>query len=141
MTINQHPLLLPMLALAGWTFVVLIRLGAARIGAGLRGRLVPDDFKLGEGAGVPEDVRIPNRNYMNLLELPVLFYVVCLVIETGGYAVPYAVALAWTYVGLRVAHSLVHLTYNDVMHRLAAFSASNAVLMILWVLTVRSALA
>jgi hypothetical protein len=29
---------------------------------------------------VPPAVSIPNRNYMNLLELPMLFYVVCIVL-------------------------------------------------------------
>jgi len=41
--------------------------------------------------------------------------------------------LAWLYVASRIAHSLVHLTYNNVIHRLAAFSASNLVLLLLWV--------
>jgi hypothetical protein len=35
---------------------------------------------------------------------------------------------------LRVVHSLIHLSYNDVYHRLAAFAASNGVLLVLWVL-------
>ena len=41
--------------------------------------------------------------------------------------------LAWVYVGLRVLHSIVHLTYNNVMHRLTIFAASNAVLAVLWI--------
>jgi hypothetical protein len=32
-----------------------------------------------------------------------------------------------------VVHSIVHLTYNNVVHRLAAFAASAVVLFILWV--------
>jgi hypothetical protein len=35
------------------------------------------------------------------------------------------VAMAWTYVGLRAVHSLVHLTYNKVFHRLTLFALSN----------------
>lgn len=42
------------------------------------------------------------------------------------------VALAWTYVGLRTAHSAIHVTYNRVRDRLAAFAASNVVLIVLW---------
>jgi hypothetical protein len=41
--------------------------------------------------------------------------------------------LAWVYVGLRALHSLVHLTYNNVMHRLIVFAAGNVVLAALWV--------
>ena len=37
-------------------------------------------------------------------------------------------------VGLRVLHSLIHLTYNHVIQRLLVFAASNFVLVALWVL-------
>ena len=51
----------------------------------------------------------------------------------GVCATHLAVAIAWTYVALRIVHSLIHLTYNHVMHRLAAFTASNVALVVLWV--------
>jgi hypothetical protein len=41
--------------------------------------------------------------------------------------------LAWLYVALRAAHSLVHLTYNKVFHRLSVYAASNVVLLALWI--------
>jgi hypothetical protein len=37
-------------------------------------------------------------------------------------------------VAARFVHSAIHLTYNNIMHRLAAFTASNFVLIVLWVL-------
>ena len=43
-----------------------------------------------------------------------------------------AVALAWAYVALRIVHSAIHLSYNRVVHRLAVFALSNAVLGMLW---------
>jgi len=82
---------------------------------------------------VPGEVSLPNRNLMNLLELPVLFYVACLAFYVGGIVDVAAVVLAWAYVALRAAHSVIHLTYNNVFHRLAAFAASNAVLLALWI--------
>ena len=42
------------------------------------------------------------------------------------------VQLSWAYVGLRYVHSLVHCTYNRVMHRFIAYAASCLVLMLLW---------
>lgn len=33
---------------------------------------------------------------------------------------------------MRIAHSTIHLSYNRVRHRLVAFAASNAVLIMLW---------
>jgi hypothetical protein len=43
-------------------------------------------------------------------------------------------------VGLRIAHSMVHLSYNNVVHRLSLFAASNLVLMVIWAHIVLAAL-
>lgn len=37
------------------------------------------------------------------------------------------------YVALRFAHTAVHLTYNNVLHRLIVFATSNLVLIAIWV--------
>lgn len=122
-----------MAALGLLTFMVLLRIPFVRIRAALQGRVVTDDFKLGESPQVPSDVSIPNRNYMNLLELPTLFYAVCLALFALNKVDSLDVTLAWVYVGLRALHSLIHLTYNHVIHRLSAFASSNIVLSVIWV--------
>jgi len=132
--VTSAPLLFPVLALATWTLVVLLLIPLVRVRSALRGEVVVDDFRFGESPSVPSYVSIPNRNYMNLLELPVLFYVVCLLLHVTGGASPTALAIAWTYVAFRVLHSVIHLSYNKVLHRLTAFSCSNAALIVLWVL-------
>ena len=45
-----------------------------------------------------------------------------------------ALIVAWVYVALRALHSVIHLTYNNVIHRLIPFALSNLVLMAFWVL-------
>jgi hypothetical protein len=128
---NNTAILLPMFILATWTGLVLLLVPFVRIRAVMRRQVVADDFKLGESTAVPAAVSIPNRNYMNLLEMPMLFYVVCLLLYAVG-ASPTAVLLAWSYVLLRLLHSAIHLTYNKVIHRVSIFAASNAVLVVLW---------
>lgn len=91
------------------------------------------DFRLGESSNVPADVSLPNRNFTNLFEMPVLFYVACLILYVTNNVDSAGLTLGWLYVALRIAHSLVHLTYNNVFHRLAVFAASNLVLLVLWV--------
>ena len=130
----------PVFALAGWTMIVLLLVPIARIGAARRGELSAKDFAYGESSAVPGRVRIPNRAYMNLLEIPVLFYVVCMVLYATAGASTLAVLLAWLYVALRVVHSAIHLTYNNVLHRLFAFVASNVVLLAIWVVAGRHVL-
>ena len=71
-------ILFPVVALATLTFAVLMLIPIRRFRAGAAGLVVFEDFRYGESARVPPEVAIPNRNMMNLLELPVLFYVACL---------------------------------------------------------------
>jgi hypothetical protein len=127
-------ILYPLFALAAWTLLVLLAIPFVRVRSVRRREIGPSDFRYGESAAVPPSVTIPNRNYMNLLELPMLFYVVCVIlyVTAGGSGV--GVVVAWTYVALRVVHSLIHLSYNHVLHRLAAFTLSNVALVSLWVI-------
>jgi len=125
-------ILFPMMALATLTFAVLLLIPYRRFRAGIAGQITIDDFRYGESARVPPGVGLPNRNMMNLLELPVLFYVACLTYFVTDRIDDRALALAWAYVGLRIAHSAIHLTYNRVRDRLVAFAASNVVLIMLW---------
>lgn len=129
---GNEAILYPMLALIGWTQAVLGLIPLQRVRAARAGQVVPDDFRFGESARVPPAVSIPNRNYMNLLELPVLFYAVGLIYYVTAQVDMLAVALAWIYVACRVLHSLVHLTYNKVMHRLTFFALSNVALLVSW---------
>ena len=126
-------ILYPMFLLCAWTALVLMLVPIARFRAGFRGDVRVKDFRYGESQAVPGAVSIPNRNYMNLLELPVLFYVACLTLYVTGTSTTLALVLAWAFVALRIVHSAIHLTYNNVMHRLAAFAASATVLVALWV--------
>ena len=131
---TQETIFEPMGALVALTFVVLLFIPVRRFRAAFAGQVGPDDFKFGESRRVPGHVSIPNRNYMNLLELPMLFYVGGLMYYVAGKVDGVALAVAWTYVALRAIHSVIHVTYNNVMHRLAVFALSNVVLGVFWVL-------
>jgi hypothetical protein len=123
----------PVAALVALTFAVLLLIPYTRFRAAFRGEVKAKDFRYGESANVPGPVALPNRNLMNLLELPLLFYIVCVALYVTKTVDGAALGLAWSYVALRAAHSAVHLTYNNVFHRLAAFAASNVVLLVIWI--------
>lgn len=127
-------ILLPMFALFAWTACVLLLLAYRRVTLSRKHRIATTEFALGESGKVPLPAVLANRNYMNLLELPMLFYVGCLMAFAMGAVSSAMVAAAWAYVGLRVVHSLIHLSYNHVMQRFAAFAASNVALVFLWML-------
>ena len=130
--LDKHLILWPMAALAALTFFVLTVMPFVRVVAVRSGKARVSDFKLGESERVPESARIINRNYMNLLELPLLFYVACLIAFADNRVNALTLGLAWVFVGLRYAHSLVHLTINKVLLRLALFASAATVLLGLW---------
>ncbi len=132
-TMRQEAIFRPVCALALWTMAVLFLTGFSRIRAVRAGRLPRGAFRLGESPEVPDDLKIWNRNLINLLEVPLLFYVACLVFYVAHLVTPRVVTLAWIYVALRLLHSLIHLTNNRILPRLLAFAAGNVVLTFQWI--------
>ena len=122
----------PMLALMALTFAILLYTGYKRFSAGFAGRVKAHDFRYGENANVPGDVAVANRNLMNLLEMPLLFYVLGLSAYATHHVTEFTVLISWAYVGLRAVHTIIHLTYNRILHRFSVYAASNGVLFVLW---------
>src|ERR1700709_327022 len=129
---SQNAIFMPVGVLAFWTFAVLLLIPFRRFRAGFAGQITRDDFKYGESSNVPGPVTIPHRAMMTLLELPLLFYVVCLMFFVTGTADVLTVQIAWVYVAFRLAQTIIHVTYNNVIHRLTMFAVSNFVLVGLW---------
>ncbi|MGQ0559579.1 MAG: MAPEG family protein [Sphingosinicella sp.] len=127
---NSHPILAPLVALAAWTMLMMLWLYAVRFpamrraGISLKGRI---GSKTGSLDGVVEDqVQWKAHNYNHLMEQPTLFYAVCIVLDiVGGGDIAVILYLAWAYVGLRVAHSLVQATINVVRWRFYLFAAAS----------------
>lgn len=122
---------LPALALMLWTLLVLLQVPIRRFAAFFRKRVSTQDFQYGESANVPADVALPNRVFMNLVEVPVLFYALIFIAFSSNQVNSVSLGLAWVYVALRLAHSLIYFTYNHVIHRFAVFASSNLVLLAL----------
>ncbi|ESQ80931.1 MAPEG family protein [Asticcacaulis sp. YBE204] len=128
----------PLLALIGWTFVVLVWVYARRIPAMLRLGLDPQVFADKRNlAKLPADVRAIADNYGNLLEQPVLFYALCLSIQISGQTDQFFVVLGWIYVWLRIAHTGVQAFGNRVMLRFFVFAAGTLVLAVMTLRAVR----
>lgn len=122
---------LPALLLMFWTLTVLLVVPVRRVKAVMNKRVTPRDFSHGESAQVPPDVALPNRIFMNLLEVPVLFYVVAFMAYLTGLVNDVTVGLAWAYVALRFVHSGIYFTYNHVGHRALVFGTSNVIVSVM----------
>jgi hypothetical protein len=131
-TMSDYTLLLPVLAMVLLTAIVARLMYAHRVAEMKTRRISPQSLASARDiAGKLDDTRAAD-NYRNLFEAPVLFYVAMLTGVVIHGATPWLTALAWVYVALRYAHSIVHCTYNRVMHRFAAFGSSMLVLMVIW---------
>lgn len=133
-------ILYPSLVMIGLTLFCLFRLGFLRTKALQAGEVSLRYFSLYQGDEEPEKLRVHSRHLTNLLEMPVLFYVVSMIAYVAGAASTAAVVLAWGFVALRLWHSYIHLTSNTVALRFRVFAASALVLLSLWLMTVVSLL-
>jgi hypothetical protein len=129
----RSPLLAPIVALVLWSFVMCAWLYARRIPAIRKLGIVYDPHRPSEAfhAQLPAEVRWKADNYNNLMEQPTLFYAMTLTLVLLGADAGFNVGLAWLYVALRVAHSLVQATINVVMLRFAIFMAATLVLLVM----------
>jgi hypothetical protein len=123
----------PVVALAAWTHVMWFWMYATRIPAIFAAKLTLDP-NLPKGqlmATLPPRVRWKADNYNHLFEQPTVFYAVALALAVMGQGGRSNVTLAWTYVGLRVAHSVLQALWNNINARFAVFALSAFTLMAL----------
>lgn len=124
---------LPVLAQVLLTLVLYVALQRAKSRAAREGRVDEARRALHEDAW-PDEVRQINNNIRNQFEVPVLFYVLCLVLwalQTAGLVVQ---VLAWLFVASRIAHAWVHTHSNVVPIRRRFFAFGVLVLLALTII-------
>lgn len=125
-------LLPPIEALVGLTAVVWLLMLVVRNGTILRGITRPEYYRDYVTATPPEWVERPARTFNNLLQAPILFYVVCLLMMVTGRVDEAQITLAWVYVGMRLVHAIIYLGWNYVPYRFASWNASCLALGVIW---------
>lgn len=136
----SNAMLQPVVVLIGWSIAMLVwmlttRLPAMRAAGIDLGKLVGTTGASAERA-LPAHIQWKAHNYNHLLEQPTLFYAVALTLAIAGAGDGAATWLAWAYVALRIAHSLVQATVNRVAPRFLLFVLSSLALAGLFVLAV-----
>lgn len=128
---SHASLLLPLFVQVALTFVLLFWMARVRKGAIVRKETRMSDIALGEPNWPARVTQISNA-YRNQFEVPVLFYLVCvLAIATNQVTQP-LVILAWVFVVARLAHMYIHTGSNYIPHRFYGFAASVFALMGMW---------
>jgi hypothetical protein len=129
----SDPIWLPCTAMVGLTAIVWVKLYRDRIGEMRARRIDAQELATARAAATRLERPEAADNFRNLFEVPVLFYLLCVALVLNGGSTPGFVAAAWAYVALRALHSLVHVTYNRVMHRFLAYVASTLLLFGMWI--------
>jgi len=125
-------LIQPLVALVVLTAIVFLMAVVYRNVAVIRGAASQRYFRTFSDDKPAEWVERPVRTYMNLLELPVLFYVVCLLMLTTGRFDAVQVSLAWIFVMTRYAHAFIYIGFNYVPLRFTAFLTGVFTLAVIW---------
>ena len=129
--LTHEPILGPVIALVAWSMLMWAWMYATRIPAimKMKMRLDPMAPRGEQMSQLPAQVRWKADHYNHLMEQPTIFYAIALVLavmhEGGGINL----VLAWTYVGMRVVHSLVQAVVNKIEVRFALFFLSSLLLL------------
>jgi hypothetical protein len=123
-------ILYPLLAQIVLTFVLLLAMGWARRGDLVAGKARYADVAV-DSSRYSDASRKYANCYSNQFELPVIFYVLCIVALMTAKADFLMVILAWAFVVTRVLHALIHTGSNIVPRRAAMFAAGMIILMIM----------
>lgn len=120
----------PVIVQVALVYVVYYMLFTRRQAAVKAGRARLSQYR--DNVAEPEDTRFLKNNLTNQYELPVLFIAGCIANYVTGHATIIAVALAWLFVALRIAHAIIHVGQNRLRHRVPVFIAGFAVNGLLW---------
>lgn len=120
----------PVFAMFSWMAIMLFYLAYIRIKA-VRGREIRfSQFKLQEG--MPEKIQQVSNNVNNLFQVPLLFFLACVFLFVMDKVTPFYLFLSWGFVLLRIVHSWVHITENDVNLRFFSFALGLIFLIIIY---------
>ena len=139
--LDHNPLLGPVVTLIGWSLVMLIWMVVTRMPA-MKAVGIDLSTRVGSKPGaldgvVDEKAQWKAHNYIHLMEQPTLFYAIVIVLVLMGDHAKLNLALAWGYVGVRIAHSIVQATWNRILVRFILFALSTLCLI---ALTIHAAL-
>lgn len=111
----------PVLAQVLLTLLIYVHLIRVKIRAIKAGQVNKERRALHEDAW-PDSVLQINNNIRNQFEIPVLFYVVCIVLWTLEAVGIVALVAAWLFVASRIVHAYIHLTSNYLPNRRRLFT-------------------
>lgn len=132
---RQEAIFYPVLLMVLHTFIIWCWMYVVRIRRAIRENIPMSAFKDQRTAAATPGVHSTvSDNLVNLFELPVLFYLASVILYVTNGVTGTMLAISWFYVATRIVHSLVHITYNKVMHRFSIYIIGSIALWALWIM-------
>jgi hypothetical protein len=125
-------LMSPMFALVALTGLVGLGVVLVRNTTVLLGITSPAYYADYASAHPPDWVERPARTFNNLMQVPVLYYVVSLLMLVTGRFDTTQIALAWIFVATRAVHAVVYIGWNYLPLRFACWVAGCISIGVLW---------
>jgi hypothetical protein len=117
------------------TIVVMLVMAARRAASMREKKHTYKDVGLGQDVWAVAATKAA-RNYSNQFEMPVFFHAACVMAVAARVVDQPLVWLAWAFVAARVVHAIIHVTFNNVPQRAAAFIVSALITLAMWVVLV-----
>ena len=122
---DQHNIFAPVFAMLILTLLVWLYMYSRRIPFIKQsnfgpGELTPQELQRRS----PPAVSNPSDNLKNLFEIPVLFYFLALYLFVTNQGDQIYLIASWVFVIFRIAHSVVHCTFNAIMLRFSLYLIS-----------------
>ena len=125
-------ILAPVFALVFLIFAVMFGMFRVRTRAITTKEVRVSQIAVGQDAWPKKATQVSNT-YVNLFEMPVLFFALIAFALPLRQADLVIVLLSWVYVALRYIHAGIYATSNDLRYRFSTFAASSLVLLAMWV--------
>jgi hypothetical protein len=122
----------PMFALVALTALVWLLMVIVRNASVLRG-LVSAKYFVDYRSNPPAEwAERPANTFNNLMQVPTLFYVVCLLMMQTGQLDHAQVWLAWIFPAARLLHAIAYIGWNRLPSRFASWVAGCITLGVIW---------
>ena len=134
MTATQHPLMIPMAVyvlylFVGFLFVFTLRFRAIKNGAPF-GRYFKN---YSDKSTVPDRFLVLERHVDNQFQVPMLFFITCVLAITLQKETTGILTLAWVFVFSRFVHSYIHLGKNKLLKRAGVYGIGWISLVFIWI--------
>jgi hypothetical protein len=134
--VEQIPILAPPAVLVLWSLVMLLWVSVTRFPAFAKVGLKVSEAERGSRYADVESM----MPYTHLMEQPTIFYAAVVILALAGEGSGINAGLAWTYVAIRIVHSIWQATVNIISVRITLFTLSTLCLWVLAINAVRATL-